>query len=128
MITIAVLSVITAIAIPAYRGYVREGHFTTMRATLDGMRTPIEDYRLENGNYGVTGSLAGVAAIDARFGWEPTGDITAYTYTVSVTSTNSYDAWGSFSADIWVRCDARFTNCCDSTTPGATAVSNACPP
>ncbi len=127
MITIAVLSVIVAIAIPAYNGYIREGHFTTMRATLQGMRTPIEDFRLENGSYGANSNLSGVAAISSRFGWQPTGDTSAYAYTVSVTSTGSYDAWGTFGANIWVRCDTRFTNCCDSTTPGATAVTNACP-
>lgn len=128
MITIAVLSVIVAIAIPAYNGYIREGHFTTMRATLQGMRTPIEDFRLENGSYGANGNLSGVAAIGGRFGWEPTGDTSAYTYTVSVTSSGSYDAWGSFGIDTWVRCDSRFNNCCDSATPGATAVTSACPP
>ncbi len=127
MITVAVLTVIAAIAIPAYNGYIREGHFTTMRATLHGMRTPIEDFRLENGSYGANGNLTGVAAINGRFGWQPTGDSSSYAYTVSVTSTGSYDAWSTFSADIWVRCDARFTNCCDSTTSGATAVTNACP-
>ncbi|WP_078120999.1 type IV pilin protein [Thiosocius teredinicola] len=128
MVTVAVISTLAAIAIPAYNGYVREGHFATMRASLDGLRVPIEDYRLENANYGATGTLTGVTAINGRFGWQPSGDIGNYTYAVSVTSVGSYDVWGVFNSNIWVRCDARFSNCCDSTTPSATAVSNNCPP
>lgn len=127
MITIAIITTLTAIAIPIYDGYIREGHLTTMRSTMNGLRTPVEDFRLDNGGYGATGNLVGVAAIDARFGWEPGGDTAAYTYTVAVTGTNSYDVWGTFNANtaIWVRCDNRFSNCCDPDS--GTAVTSACP-
>jgi prepilin-type N-terminal cleavage/methylation domain-containing protein len=128
MITIAIVSILTGIAIPLYNGYIREGHLTTMRTTINGLRTVLEDFRLDNGSYGATGDLVGVAAIDARFNWDPSGDIGPYAFTVAV-GTNSYDAWGTFNANtaIWVRCDNRLSNCCDADTPGATAVTNACP-
>ena len=98
-----------------------------MRSTINGLRTVLEDFRLENGSYGATGNLVGVAAIDARFNWDPTGDSSPYTYTLAVTSTNSYDVWGTYiaSAAIWVRCDNRLSNCCDPDS--GTAVTNACP-
>lgn len=100
MITVAILSVIVAIALPAYNGYIREGHFTTIRATMNGMRTAVEDYRLDNGNYGATGATyeqsSGKTEIEAQFGWIPSGDISAYTYTLVVESTNSYDVYGQF--------------------------------
>ncbi|MCP5298366.1 MAG: prepilin-type N-terminal cleavage/methylation domain-containing protein [Chromatiaceae bacterium] len=119
MITVAILSVIVAIALPAYNGYIREGHFTTIRATMNGMRTAVEDYRLENGNYGSNDTLAGVAAITARFGWTPSGDTSAYTYTLVVESTNSYDVYGQFGSGAWARCDNRYQTCCDSDTTGS---------
>lgn len=128
MIAIAILSVLAAIAIPLYRGYILEGHFASMRTTLNGMRTSIEDFRLENGNYGPVGNLVDIAAIDGRFAWQPAGDTGAYTYTVAVTGTNSYDLWGVFDANnaIWARCDNRYQSCCDSETTGSTSVI-ACP-
>jgi prepilin-type N-terminal cleavage/methylation domain-containing protein len=126
MITIAIITSIAAIAIPAYNGYVREGHFTTMRATLNGLRTVIEDYHLENGNYGSAGNLVGLSAINGRFGWNPGGDLGAYTYTVAVTGTNSYDAWGQFSSTVWLRCENRFGTCCDSESSSSSAPSGSC--
>ena len=123
MITVAILSVIVAIALPAYNGYIREGHFTTIRATMNGMRTAVEDYRLDNGNYGATGATyeqsSGKTEIEAQFGWIPSGDISAYTYTLVVESTNSYDVYGQFGSGAWARCDNRYQTCCDSDTTGS---------
>ena len=128
MITIAILSILVAIAIPLYDGYIREGHLVSIRSTIGSMRTQIEDFRLDNGNYGATGNLADAGAIMSRYGWDPTSDLSAYTYTMAVSS-NSYDVWGVFDANsaIWVRCDDRMSNCCDPDTPSATAATNACP-
>lgn len=127
MIAVAILTILAGISIPLYRGYVLEGHFTTMRSTMDGLRTPLEDFRLDNGSYGATGTLVGQSNIDGRFGWTPIGDMGNYQYTVSVTGTNSYDVWGvsQTNAGVWVRCDNRFTNCCDAET--SSAVTSACP-
>lgn len=126
MITIAILSIVAAIAIPAYNGYIREGHLTALRANMPGLRTVIEDFRLENGSYGATGNLVGLAAIDARYGWEPGSDISRYAYTVAVVGTNNYHIWGTFpGGNVWVRCENRMNNCCDSDSGGT--ASTACP-
>lgn len=129
MIAIAILSILAGIAIPLYNGYVTEGHMVSMRTTLNGLRTPMEDFRLENGNYGTTTNLVDIANITGRFDWDPSGDSSAYQYTVSVTGTNSYDVWGFFRANtgIWVRCENRFNNCCDSETAPASTYNSACP-
>jgi type IV pilus assembly protein PilE len=129
MIAIAILSVLAGIAIPLYNGYVAEGHQASMRTTLNGLRTPLEEYRLENGNYGSTTDLVGISNINSRFDWNPSGDSSAYEYTVSVTGTNSYDVWGVFRANsgIWVRCEDRFSNCCDSETASGSTHDAACP-
>jgi type IV pilus assembly protein PilE len=127
MIAIAVLSVIVSIAIPSYNRYILEGHFATMRSTLNGLRTVIEDYHLDNGNFGSTGNLAGLGAINGRFGWNPGVDLGAYVYTVAVTGTNSYDVWGQFGSDgAWVRCENRFGTCCDSESSSSSAPSGSC--
>jgi prepilin-type N-terminal cleavage/methylation domain-containing protein len=127
MIAIAVLSILTAIAIPAYTGYVRESRLASIRTTLNGLRTPLEDYRLDNGNYGSAATLVDVAGIQPRFGWDPTGDISGYTYTVAVPGgTISYDVWGQYGSGDWVRCETRFSKCCDSTS-GSSGPSSACP-
>lgn len=136
MIVIAILSVLTAIAIPLYNGYILEGQFSTMRTTTSGLRTILEDFRLDNGNYGTAGTQftentsGGVTQISNQYPWNPSGDMSAHTYVVSVTGTNSYDVWGITNANtsIWVRCDNRFSTCCDSdTTPDGHAVTTACP-
>ena len=120
MITIAILSILAAIAIPMYNGYVREGHLTAMRTEIVGLRTEIEDYRLESGNYT---NIAAFGPFAARWTELNNGP---YTYTISPTS-NSYDVWGVLNptSSIWVRCDARLSNCCDSDS--GTAVTSACP-
>ncbi|MEZ5585697.1 MAG: prepilin-type N-terminal cleavage/methylation domain-containing protein [Sedimenticolaceae bacterium] len=125
MITIAVLTILTSIAIPLYSGYIREGHYAALHANLNSLRTPIEDFRLENGNYGAAGNLTGEAAINARFGWDPGSDISRYDYTVAIVGTNNYHVWGTFGADIWVRCEDRMSKCCES--DGGGSPSSACP-
>lgn len=130
MVAVGVLSILVAIAIPAYEGYVRESHLTAMRTTMNGMRTSIEEYRLDNGNYGSNATLSGIGQISSsqggRFDWTPSGDTGNYTYVVAVTSTNSYDVWGSHINGIWARCDDRFQQCCDSDTTGSSTIV-ACP-
>lgn len=128
MIAIAVLSILAAIAVPAYRGYILEGHLTGMRTTMNGMRTLIEAYRLENGDYGPGDANMADDTVDGRpYGWIPTGDMSAYTFAVTG-GTNSYSVTGTFNANtqIWVRCDNRLNNCCDSDSTGS-ATPTACP-
>ncbi len=91
------------------------------------MRTPIEDFRLENGSYGPAGNLVNEAGIDGRFGWDPGSDISGYDYTVAVVATNNYHVWGELSPTVWVRCEDRMSNCCDSDTVAGTASAANCP-
>jgi Tfp pilus assembly protein PilE len=123
MISIAILFVIITIAIPAYTNYTREAHFATIRTTIQGMRTAIEEYRLENGDYGTVDTLIGIANIQARFDWQPAGDIGDYEYTVVINSTDDYDVYGQFGGSgVWARCDNRYQDCCDSDTKGSMTV------
>lgn len=127
MIAIAILSVLAAIAIPIYNGYILEGHLTGMRSTMSGMRTILEDYRLENGNYAGDGDMVDDTVDGDPYDWEPTGDSSAYTFAVSGGTTN-YFVTGRLNANtqIWVRCCNRFQTCFDSDTTGS-ATPTACP-
>jgi len=59
MIAIAIISVIAAIAIPAYNGYITEARIAAARSNIDSLRLFLEDYRLDNGTYvGPSGSTS----------------------------------------------------------------------
>lgn len=120
MIVIAIMVTLTAIAIPLYNGYIREGHYAAMRSNMNGLRTPIEDYRLENPTYVGATADPGISQIitDLNSG--------AYTFTVSL-GTNSYDVQGVHSPTVWTRCENRMNKCCDADTPSATGPTSACP-
>lgn len=130
MITIAVLAILTAIAIPAYNTYIDEAKYGALRSNIDSMRMFLEDYQLEEGTYVAAQWKAdgSVATLDSTYGWRPDGDNGATDYTVTVN-----DAGDSFTVlarsindnTVWVRCEDRMTNCCYPDTPDAT--SAACP-
>jgi type IV pilus assembly protein PilE len=91
MIAVAILAIISAIAIPAYRGYIAESRLGAMRMNLDTLRVAIEAFRLDDasGSYGAVGKLD-LAAIDTRYGWKPEGDSGAYSYVADITGTATY--------------------------------------
>jgi type IV pilus assembly protein PilE len=126
MITIAVMTVIAAVAIPAYNGFIRESHYTTMRATINQMRTPIEDTRLEDGSYGTVGNVNDFAIIRTRFNLDADIDPGLYDYTVAVVSTTNYHVWGESPGGLWLRCENRANRCCE--TNASDDPSADCPP
>jgi len=120
MIAIAILSVIAAIAIPAYNGYITEARIATARSNLDSLTLFLEDYRLDNGCYTpilANGSCdpsedySGVAAINGAYGWNPRKDDTSMTYTLNVTN-DAYAINVNFSSG-WVNCTST-GNCTSS--------------
>lgn len=118
MIAIAILSVIAVIAVPAYLGYIKEARLGTLRMNLDTLRVPLEDYRLDNGNYGTAGTTYTDANITSQYGWQPGDGEADYSYSVRVYnisgSTSTYDVWAKDNATTtWVRCDNRMNKCCD---------------
>ena len=127
MIAVAIMFTIAAIAIPAYRGYIAEGYYGVMRTNMHDMRILLEDFRLDNGSYGAPGTqFTGLPAINAQYGWNPSGDISGYTYTVAVRSlTVGYDIWALHVSGLWARCDGRLSNCCEGST--GTPSASACP-
>ncbi len=72
LITIAIVSILAAIALPAYNGYIdtsRQGVLVTNITTIEIFQ---EDLRLRTGAYLLV--AANVAAITAGTGWDPQDD------------------------------------------------------
>ncbi|EGW54748.1 type IV pilin protein [Candidatus Endoriftia persephonae] len=86
MITIAIITIISAIAIPAYNGYIEEARFSAARMNAEPLRLALEDYFLENNTY-IAGSWeADGNPIDLQTGnlaWHPDGDGNNYNYSVA---------------------------------------------
>jgi type IV pilus assembly protein PilE len=84
MITVAMIAVLAAIAMPLYNGYVqtsREGALVSNIATIEVFQ---EDFRLRNGSYQAGVFNGAPDANLATLGWRPQSDDgTTYTITVS---------------------------------------------
>lgn len=86
VVTVAIIAIITSIAIPAYNGYIATAHNTEGWNNLNGIRLAEEEYFLENGTYfaGKTadttlGTYYTVPEAAARnFDYEVTGSATTW--------------------------------------------------
>ncbi|WP_318499363.1 pilin [Photobacterium leiognathi] len=61
MIVVAIIGVLSAIAIPAYKNYVTKGELASAVATMKALITPTELYIQENGNISATTPVASAA-------------------------------------------------------------------
>ncbi len=95
MIAVAVIGVITAIAIPAYNGYIATAKTVAVRANVEPLRLALDDYFLDNGSYiAGTWSPSGAQTLQTgALGWRPDGDQNGYSYTVTASAVNSTPAW-----------------------------------
>ncbi len=99
MIAVAILAIITGIAIPLYSGYIKESKLGAARANVEPLRTALEDYWLDNGTYTDDASTAtrdevwepnGTKTLESgTLGWKPEGDNDKFIYVVAA-SASSY--------------------------------------
>lgn len=71
MIVVAILAIISAIAIPAYTGYVKTAKMTEAHNNLAALRLAQEEFFLENNRY-FLGANAGAIATDSDNLWAAT--------------------------------------------------------
>lgn len=82
MVTVAVIGVLSAIAVPVYNGYIKTTKQATARANADTLAGFEDTYFYENESYlaGVyTPGSNGLAALE----WAPSGDQDLYKYEVT---------------------------------------------
>ncbi len=125
MITVAVLAIVAAVAIPAYNGYISQTRYNTARANMEPLRLALEDYKLDNNVY-IGGSWSnGGGTLANNLGWHPEGDQNRYTYNVIANNTSYSIIVTDNDSSAWSRCDERMQKCCHS--GGATNSTTACP-
>lgn len=88
MIAVAIISVLAAIAIPAYRGYLETAREGVLTHNISTMRIFQEDFRLRTGNYAAFTYDPDNPA-NTPIGWRPDSDGAQVTYVVTVDG-NSY--------------------------------------
>ncbi len=94
MIAVAILAIISAVALPFYNDYLETGEQGVLAHNISTIEVFQEDFRLRNGIY--ANDLADLAAITAAIGWRPQTD-DGFTYSIAdsdgtlyqVTATNA---------------------------------------
>ncbi|MGE0625297.1 MAG: type IV pilin protein [Pseudomonadales bacterium] len=88
LIVVAILALISAIAIPAYNGYIQTSRQAVLVNNISSIEIFQEDFRLRTGNY--LTNAADLAAITAAIDWQPEGDEPGTTYSIAPGAGGSY--------------------------------------
>ncbi len=120
MVTVVIVGILGAIAMPVYSDYVRRGKVPEATTALAGMRVQMEQYYQDNRNYGSAPPACGVnAPISTNFAYacalgasDQSYTITAtgsaargtdgMTYTINEAGTRGSTAWGVTSTTCWI--------------------------
>ena len=89
MIVVAVLAIVSAIALPVYNGYIATSREAVLVNNISTMEIFQEDQRLRTGAYLTV--AADAAAIAAAIDWEPEGDEPGTTYVIATGPAGSYE-------------------------------------
>jgi prepilin-type N-terminal cleavage/methylation domain-containing protein len=96
MVVVAIIAILSAIAIPAYKFYITTARQASARGNIEALRLAVENYRLDNLNTGtgyapLNGAVwepSGAQTLTTILGdWNPDGDQSAYNYAVTATAT-----------------------------------------
>ena len=88
MIAIAIIAIISAIALPLYNDYIDTGEEGVLVNNISTIEIFQEDFRLRNGVYAV--NLADIAAITAAIGWNPQAN-DGITYSIADSDGSFYE-------------------------------------
>lgn len=87
MITVAIIGILSAIALPAYNDYVARGKITEAHSLLADYRIKLEQYYQDNRNYGAaSGNCGATAPTSAYFTFSCLAGNPAQTYTATASS------------------------------------------
>ena len=91
MIVVVVIAILAAIALPSYTDYIRRGKFTEAHGQLADLRVKMEQYYMDNRNYGTTALIcpagvpmpAGVQYFTYSCNWGAVATNQGYTITAT---------------------------------------------
>jgi len=95
MVTIAIVSVLAAIAIPAYNGYIKTAKMAEAKTNLSALRLAQEEYFLENNTYFFGNNTAELES-ESEGLWKASDD-TNFDYVVTTSSGWTATATGNVS-------------------------------
>jgi prepilin-type N-terminal cleavage/methylation domain-containing protein len=89
LIAVAIIGIISAVAIPSYRDYVLRGYLVDATNTLSSTRAQLEQFFQDNRSYQTTGAFtspcATLTATVGKFTFTCTADVTTYLVTAKGT-------------------------------------------
>jgi len=86
MIVVAIVGILSAIALPAYTDYIRRGKFTEAHSTLADLRIKMEQYFQDNRTYVSAGTTCGATMPTTLNTATPTGQLKYFTYSCTGTA------------------------------------------
>ena len=84
MVVIAIVSLLTALALPSYQGYLDQARQATLRSAAQSMAVRQALYRAKEGTYSSEGWSPGDGPTET--GWAPSKGADAFTYVISAGS------------------------------------------
>jgi type IV pilus assembly protein PilE len=119
MIVVAIVAILSAIALPAYRDYILRGQLSDARNQLSSWAAQMEQFYQDNRNYGTSGGACGITnANTTYFAYSCTNTGQAYVLTatgtggtagfsftidqISVRSSTLSAAWGGTTHACWI--------------------------
>ena len=85
MVTVGIVGVLAAVAMPAYEGYIELGERSATQENAEQLALFLDNYFYENGTYiaGVYDPGADTTTLPNALGWRPDGDNDAFRYTIA---------------------------------------------
>ena len=111
MVTVAIVAILAAVALPAYTDYVKRGKIVEAPSNLANFRVQMEQFYQDNRNYGTANGACGVAVPTNKY----------FTYTCVVGTTNqTYTATAQSKANVGLGVANAFTYTLTETNAKAT--------
>ncbi len=93
MVAVAVVTILAAVALPAYNDYIETGEEGALVSSMTTIEVFQENFRLRNGAYAV--NLANIAAITTAINWDPRD---GNTYSIAAGTGTTYNLTGTSAA------------------------------
>jgi len=85
MVTVGIIGVLAAIAMPAYHGYIEISERSATQENVEQLALFLDNYFYENGTYmaGTYDPTGDTATLPNALGWRPDGDNNAFKYNIA---------------------------------------------